>query len=165
MGAMAPGDDGIVILGSGKEWAMGEMGPCLIVVVRGALTEQVVLQINEGIWNITQRLPGQCGYINVIESTSPPPNAGLRKLIMAGLERPGLALACLAAVIEGSEFRLTLVRAILAGMALLRPSKQPSKVFKHTHETSLWVKKQLGGDDAFAADIVRALDVIRSRIG
>src|SRR5678815_4725872 len=116
---MTSSDDGITMLAAEAQWAMGELDACLIVLWRGAASEPAILQVNDAIWNLTQRRPGQCAYINVIEPSSPPPSAAMRKLVMAGISRPGAALSCLAAVMEGNEFRLTVVRAILAGMALL----------------------------------------------
>ena len=59
---------------------------------------------------------------------------------MAGLAKPGKALSCMVAVIEGHELRLTVVQAILTGMALLRSQGQPTKFFQNTQEMSLWVK-------------------------
>ena len=156
--------EGIVIHAAQKQWALGEFGPCLIVVWRGNVTEEALLFINERIWDLTQRRPGDCAFVTVIERNSPPPNAPLRKLAMAGLTRPGNALTCKVAVIEGNELRSALVRAILTGMALLRTQAQPTKFFKDTQEMSTWVKSQLKDSPDLDKEIVRAAEVIRNEM-
>ncbi len=158
--------DGIIIHAAHKHWALGEFGPCLIVVWRGNVTEEALLQINERIWDLTQRRPGNCAFVTVIERDSPPPTAPLRKLAMAGLTRPGDALRCKVAVIEGNELRSALVRAILTGMALLRPQAQPTKFFKDTQDMARWVASQLTAGEAVDLDkeVVRAAEVVRNQM-
>jgi hypothetical protein len=145
-----------------RDWAMGEFGPCLMVRWRGTVTERALLQINEQIVALTQRCPGKCAYINVIEGSSPTPPASLRKLTMEGLNRPGKALGCMVAVIEGNELRSTIVRAILTGMSLLRVQGPPTRFFKSTEEMSVWVRNHLATVVAaeFDRDIVRAAEVL-----
>ncbi len=156
--------DGIVLYVAHKHWAMGEFGPCLMVVWRGTAAEDALLQINERIWDLTQRRPGKCVFINVIEPKSPTPSAAVRKLAMEGLSRPGKALACKVAVIEGHELRSALARAVLTGMMLLRPQDQPTKFFKDTREMSQWVKKQLQDAEDLDEKIVRSIEIIRSQM-
>jgi hypothetical protein len=158
---MAISED-IVVHAAQKHWAAGEFGPCLMVVWRGAPAEEDVRQINTWIGKLTQRLPGKCVYINVIEPKSPAPSSAARKLAMEGLSRPGLA--CKVAVIEGNELRAALVRAILTGMALLRREEQPTKWFKNTREMSLWVKDQLQAAGDLDQQIVQAAEVIRNQM-
>jgi hypothetical protein len=158
--------DGVEIHVADNEWAMGELPPCLIVVWRGAVTEERTLKINERIWAMTQRYSEKCAYINVIERNSPPPSPAVRKLAMQGMNRPGKALGCMVAAIEGNELRSAFVRAILTGMALLRPQQQPTKFFKNTAELARWVTSHLAsrGADIAETEIVRAAEVIRSQI-
>jgi len=156
--------DGIVLYAAQKHWAMGELGPCLMVVWRGVAAENELLQINERIWDLTQRRPGNCVFINVIEPRSPTPSAAVRKLAMEGLSRPGKALGCKVAVIEGHELRSALARAVLTGMMLLRPQDQPTKFFKDTRGMSQWVKKQLQDPGELDEQIVRSIEVIRSQM-
>jgi hypothetical protein len=153
----------VIIHAAHRDWAMGELGPCLIVCWRGPVTEAALLQINDKIFTFTQQHPGKCAYINVIERSSPTPSAELRKMTMAGLNRPGKALGCMVAVIEGHELRSTVVRAILTGMALLRTHGPPTKFFKNTEEMSRWVTTLLASavENDFDRDIVRAAEVIR----
>jgi hypothetical protein len=158
--------DGLALHALHPHWAMGEIGPLLIVIWRGNVTEEALRQINERVWNLTQQRPGACAYINVIERNSPPPSAPLRKIAMEGLSKPGKALTCLGAVFEGNEFRSALVRAVMTGMALLRPQGQPTKFFKNTQEMAVWVSGQLrnAGVDVNANDIGRACEHIRSKM-
>ena len=158
--------DGVTIYAGHKDWAMGEVGPCLIVLWRGVVTEAAVLQINDQILSLTERYPGKCAYLNVIEQSSPPPKAPLRKIVMAGLTRPGKALTCLVAVIEGNPLRSALVRAIMTGMALLGPQGQATKFFGNTADMSLWVNKRLSSaeDPDRDLDIVRAAEVSRRQM-
>jgi len=155
--------DGMVIHASQPHWALGEFGPCLIAVWRGAVTAEALVVINEKIWNLTQRRPGACAFVTVIEQNSPPPSAPNRKLAMEGLSRPGKALGCKCAVFEGNEFRTALVRAIMTGMALLRRQDQPSKFVKTLPELATWVQAQIraAGGEVDSNDIVRACEQIR----
>jgi hypothetical protein len=156
--------DGVTIHAAHKGWALGELGPCLIVVWRGNVTEEALLFINERIWDLTQRRPSNCAFVTVIERGSPPPNGPMRKLAMAGLTRPGEALRCKVAVIEGNELRATLVRAILTGMALLRTQAQPTKFFKDTQEMARWVASHLNDSGNLHQEIVRAAEVVRNQM-
>lgn len=157
--------DGVTILAAQRTWGMGEFGPCLIVVWRGQPSEQALLQINERIFDLSQRRPGACAYINVIEANSPPPTAPMRKLAMTGVTRPGDALTCMAAVMEGHEFRTAAVRAIITGMMMLRPQVRPTKIFKNTKEMSAWVRNQLpDAPSDIDKQIVRAAEVLRGQL-
>lgn len=159
--------DGLVVHAADHEWAMSELGPCLIVVWRGPVTEERLRLINERLWNLSQARPGACTYLNVIEPTSPAPNGPLRKMSMEGIARPGKALTCIAAVLEGNELRLAMVRAVMTGMALLRPRGQSTKFFKTTSDMAGWVVNQLrAAGAAIESDaIVRACEETRSAIG
>ena len=164
--AKPPHVDGLVIHASDHEWAMTELGPCLIVVWRGPVTEARLKLINERIWNLSQARPGACTYLNVIEPSSPAPNGPLRKMSMEGISRPGKALTCIAAVLEGNELRLAMVRAVMTGMALLRPRGQSTKFFKATGDMAAWVVNQLRAAGAVIESdaIVRACEHTRSLI-
>jgi hypothetical protein len=156
--------EGVVIHAAHKDWALGETGPLMVVVWRGQPTEQALLHVNERIWEITQRRPGDCAFITIIERNSPAPSAPLRKLAMEGLTRPGKALSCKVAVIEGHELRNALTRAVLTGMALLRPQDQPTKFFKNTQEMASWVKNQLPASGEPEQEIVRVVEVVRNQM-
>src|SRR5262245_1952474 len=156
--------DGVVIYAAESHWALGEVGPLLIVVWRGKVTEPAMLLVNERIWDITQRRPGNCAFVTIVERTSPPPTAPLRKLAVTGFSRPGKALTCKIAVVEGNELKAALSRAVLTGMALLRPQDQPTKFAKDTEEASLWVKAQLGDTGDLDKEIVRAVEVVRNQM-
>lgn len=162
----AQSHDDVVIHSLHRDWALGEYGPCLIVIWRGKVTEEALLVINAQIWSSTQARPGQVAYINVIEPNSPPPSAPLRKLVMEGLSRPGKALNCKSAVVEGNEFRSALVRAVMTGLALLRPQEIPTKFFKNLPELAVWLQAQMrtGGVEVDDNGIVRACEYIRSKM-
>jgi hypothetical protein len=152
----------VVIHSAHDDWAMGEFGPCLIVIWRGTVTVAALHQVNERIVNLAQRRPGHCAYINVIEKNSPLPSAQTRKLAMEGVEKPGRALTCMAAIIEGNELRSTVVRAIITGMAFLLPKSQPTKMFKDTQQMASWLKKQLPEENL--EQIVPMIEVVRSKM-
>ena len=157
--------DGVVIYAAERTFAMGRMGPCLIVVWRGQPTAAAVSQINPQILDLVRERPRECVYINVIEHGSPSPPSPVRKLVMQGIAAAGDALPCKCAVMEGNELRLVLVRAVLTSMELLRSRQQPTKFFKTTQEMSVWVKKQLpNAIPNLDQEIVRAAEVIRKQI-
>jgi hypothetical protein len=156
--------EGVTIHAAHEGWALGELGQILIVVWRGQPTEPALVLVNDRVWDLTQRRPSDCAFITIIERNSPAPPAPLRKLAMTGLTRPGKALSCKVAVIEGHELRNALTRAVLTGMVMLRPQAQPTKFFKDTHEMSLWIKGQLRDANDLDHEIVRAVEVVRNAI-
>lgn len=153
--------DQVTVLNANKDWAIGIQGGLLIVIFRGQLTEAAIGEVNERLLKLTQERPERCAYICVIERNSPPPAGPVRRLAINGLSRLGKSLTCSAAVMEGNDLRSTLVRAILTGNAMVRPSAQPSKYFKNTDEMSVWVKKMVA--DA-TSDIVGAVETLRQRM-
>lgn len=162
----SPAVEGMIVHALHSHWALGELGPCLIVVWRGVVTEEALRVINARIWEITQTRPRKCAYINVIERNSPAPSAPLRKLAMEGLSRPGTSLGFKCAVIEGNEFRSAMVRAVMTGMALLRPQDQPTKFFKTTQEMAVWLAGHLreAGADIDGRTITRGCEHLRSQM-
>jgi len=159
-----PPVDGLVVHDAYPHWGMAEFGPCLIVVWRGNVTEEALRKIGERISLLAAQRPGHCTYLNVIERNSPPPTPPLRKIAMADIARPGKALTCIGAVIEGNEFRAALVRAIMTGMTLLRPAGQPAKFFKTVQEMSRWVQGQLPDVANLDGQIVLAVEFLRAQL-
>ena len=162
----SPAVEGMIVHALHAHWALGELGPCLIVIWRGVVTEEALRVINARIWDMTQARPGRFAYINVIERNSPAPSAPLRKLAMEGLARPGAAMTCKCAVIEGNEFRSAMVRAVMTGMALLRTQDQPTKFFKTTQEMAVWVASHLreAGAEIDGRAIARGCEQLRGQM-
>src|SRR5687767_8275401 len=156
--------DGVVIHAAQKHWALGESGPLLIVVWRGSVTEEALRVVNDRLWDITQRQPGKCSFVTIIERNSPAPSAPLRKIAMEGISRLGKSLNNKVVVIEGNELRNALTRAVLTGMVLLRPETQPTKFFKDTRQMSGWLKGQLADVPNLDQEVVRAVEVIRNEM-
>lgn len=143
-------------------WAMAELDACLIVIWRGVVTQAALRRINVEILRLAKLQPGTCAYVNVIEKASPHPAGPERKLAIEGVARPGKSLACMAAVIEGNELRSTVVRAIITGMMLLLPRRQPTKLFKTTNKMAAWVRSQISS--VRASELVRAIEILRNKM-
>jgi hypothetical protein len=127
---------------------LGAAENCLIMIWRGVATETMYLRIGEELVTLTQRFPHNCAYLDIVESKATPPSAALRKIAMQNVRRVEDKLGCAVVVIEGSELRSTLVRAVLTGMSLLLPRMRNTKIVRNVDDATAWIKKTLSLQDA-----------------
>ncbi len=156
---------GLRVLHVDQVFALGEYRRCLLEVYSGEPTLEGFLLRNREIDDLVSRHPGRCAFVDFIEPSSKPPPSEVRPVAMQAIAKAGKNLSCVAAVLEGSNIRTALVRAVLAGMALLVPGRQPSKVFKGTTEVAAWVAPHVQEDNAeFKSGLVDALAYLRAQV-
>jgi hypothetical protein len=144
--------DGLVVVTLGTTcavvWRSGVI-PCRFERQREALHEAV-------------RRPGGASFLCIIEPTSTPPDAEMRKASMDMLDACGDGLRCVAAVVEGAGFPAAVVRGALTGIMLLRPVRCPTCVFSSISPAVAWIGKYVLTDDAH--HLMRAIDDARARL-
>ncbi len=146
-------------------WAMGELDPCLVVVWRGETTPEAFRLRNNHLEDLAARARGKCALIEVIEPSSKAPSQDTRRVAMEVFKKLGSDLSAVGMVIEGSEVRSTLARAVVTGMMFFVRQLQPTKVFKETKELVGWVQPRLQGLPAdYQARLDGALDELRQRM-
>ncbi|HEY5924501.1 MAG TPA: hypothetical protein VIV11_22640, partial [Kofleriaceae bacterium] len=142
-------------------YSLGEFERCIITDWRLQPTERAFDRRNEELVKLAERHPGACAYLEMIEPSSKPPPAPLRKHGMEVFRKLGLNLTCVAVVVHGTEMRAALVRAVLTGMTFLIPQFQPARVFKESEAAAKWLRPRLGMDAEFDRRFVGAAEFLR----
>ena len=158
--------DGLRVVHVTDGWAMGEISGCFAVVWRHQPTHEAFRMRNEQLQALTSRLPRKCALVEVVESTSKAPSDEVRRTAMQVFKQLGDQLSAIGFVLEGSEARSTLNRAILTGMTFFVRQLQPTKVFKRTVDVAEWTAARVqAGDPKFATELVTSLEQLRALIG
>jgi hypothetical protein len=151
----------IRILESNPTYGLGEIANCLIADWRLQPNAQDFDRRNVALLDLAARFPGACAYIDMIEPTSKPPTAPVRKAAMDIFRALGPKLSCVATIVHGAELRVTFVRAVLSGMTFLVPQVQPFRVFKQTEAAARWIQPHLGADAELERRLVAAAESLR----
>jgi hypothetical protein len=141
---------------------LGEFEQCILAVWRLGPTEDTFRRRNRAVLDLAERFPGHCAYLELIEPTSPPPPGELRKISLEPFKVVGKNLSCIGVLIEGTQVRSALVRAILTTMTFLIPQIQPYKVFKRRTDMAEWVRPRIGGEPGFVERLPAALEALRN---
>jgi hypothetical protein len=99
--------------------AVGEVGRYFVALWRGDVTRSRFEKQRWALTEVVQRHPRGVGFLCVIEPTSKPPDAELRRASVDMVEEHGDRIRCVALVIEGRGFAAALTRAGISGMLLL----------------------------------------------
>ena len=158
-GSEAPG--AVRILDSSPLYTLGEVGNCLIADWKLQPTSLEFDRRNVALRDLASRFPGACAYLEMIEPTSKPPPASVRKPAMDVFKQLGPTLSCVAIIVHGAELRVTFVRAILSGMTFLVPQVQPLRVFKDTESAARWIQPRLPADPEFETRLVAGAESLR----
>jgi hypothetical protein len=157
---------GLDVLQITDGWAMGQVRDCVVIVWRSQPTSDAFRFRNEQLRALVGRAAGHCALIELVEPTSKPPSDETRRVAMDVFKQLGDQLTAVGFVIEGSEVRSTLARAILTGMMFFVKQLQPTKVFKRSVDVAEWVRGRVqASDPEFSRTIVSALEHLRARIG
>jgi hypothetical protein len=161
---MGPGSEtaaAVRVLESNPTYALGEFERCIIADWRLQPSESDFHRRNVVLTDLAARFPGACAYVDMIEPTSKPPTAPVRKFAMDVFRTLGPKLVCVATVVHGAELRVTFVRAILSGMTFIVPQFQPLRVFKQTDAAARWMQTNLAADADFERRLVAAAESLR----
>ncbi|MFT3693229.1 MAG: hypothetical protein QM831_08810 [Kofleriaceae bacterium] len=155
---------GLRIIDVTPVYSFAELDRCLMIVWRQQPTRDAFERRHQELEALAKRSPKSCAYVEVIESSSKPPTDELRKIAVQVFKKLGKDLSCVGFVIEGTDLRTTMVRAILTGMTFLVPQMQPSKVFKRLGDAGPWVRNFLGEDSGFDPRFAAAFDYLRKSV-
>lgn len=158
-GSEVPG--AVRIIDSSPMYSLAEFERCIIADWRMQPTEQEFGRRNEALIDLAGRFPSACAYLEMIEPSSKPPTAPVRKTAMGVFRSLGPKLSCVATIVHGAELRVTFVRAVLAGMTFFVPHFQPLRVFKETDSAAAWMQGHLHESDEFARRLTTAADSLR----
>jgi hypothetical protein len=150
------------IIESVATYGLAEFERCIIADWRLQPNEREFDRRNVALIELADRFPNACAYIEMIEPTSKPPSAPVRKSAMGVFKSLGPKLSCVATIVLGTEVRVTLVRAVISGMTFFVPKFQPLKVFKLTDDAARWVQEQLDESSEFAQRLTAAADSLRT---
>lgn len=154
--------EGLRIIEIDPVCSLGEQDRCLFVVWRQQPTRAMFDLRHRALTELAARHKGQCGYVELIESTSKPPPDELRKVAVEIFRKLGRDVSCVGFVMEGNELRTALVRAILTGMTFLVQQMQPSKVFKRLGDAATWLRPQIGPvEPGFETRFAAAFEYLR----
>ena len=113
--------------------------------------------------DIARRHPGEAIILNVIRAGVPPPNDEVRRELVA-MVRPGVGGYRGAAILAlGNAFVVSLVRSVVAGMAMIVRPAFPMKVFGAVAEAGAWIGG-LGGGAPIAHDVESLIDEASTRL-
>jgi hypothetical protein len=158
-------DAALRILLIDRDYAFGEQAGCMLVVWRGQPTEAAYQSRTRFLLDLTARLPGRCGLLDVVEPSSKPPSPPARKVAAACMKEVGKSLSCVGIVVEGNELRSTLARAVIAGMQMLIRSEQPMRVDKDLLRAAEWMSEMVQANDPdLPARLVESIETLRARI-
>jgi hypothetical protein len=154
---------GLRLIHASPVCAMAEYERCIITVWHLQPTPEAFDIRHRELVDLATRYPGQCGYVELIEPTSKPPPNEMRKTAVEVFRKLDKNVCCVGFVVDGTQFRSALVRAILATMSFLVPPTQAAKVFKRLGEMAEWVRTRIHEEDpAFNARLVRAFEYLRN---
>jgi hypothetical protein len=146
-------------------WAIGEYERCLAIVWRDQPSIETFRERNDHLVELAKTNPGRCALVEIIETTSKPPGDDARKAAMEVFRKLGGDLSGIGFVVEGTEMRTALLRAILTGMLFFLKQPQPTKVFKRAPEMAAWVRTRVQNDDpGFDQRLLAVLEHLRSLI-
>jgi hypothetical protein len=146
-------------------WAMGEVKGCLAVVWRAQPTPEAFKTRNEALKELVKQNAKHSALIEVVEQTSKPPDDATRRVAMEVFKELGSELSAIGFVLEGSQMKSALNRAILTTMTFFVKQLQPTKIFKHPADAVRWVQTQLQSPAAgFETELTATLEQLRAAI-
>lgn len=152
------------IIEIGAVCSIAEYERCVLVVWRQQPTRAAFDQRHRILTELAARHPRTCAYVEVIESTSTPPTNELRKVAVEVFRKLGSDLGCVGFVLDGTELRTTMVRAILTTMTFFVPQMQPSKVFKRLSDVPAFIHSHIGETGFDQRTFVAAFDQLRRTV-
>lgn len=112
--------------------------------------------------DIARRHPGEAMILIVIRGGVPPPSDDVRRELVA-MVRPGVGEYRGAAILAlGNAFVVSLVRSVVAGMAMIVRPAFPMKVFGAVAEAAEWLGRL--GSAALARDVASVIDEASTRL-
>lgn len=122
--------------------ALGQIGPLCIALWREEVTRPRFERQAAALAEVVAAHRGNAGFMCIVEPGSKPPNDELRRASAHMIEAHDTALACVAAVIEGSGFQAAITRSVLTAISLFLPrSKTRIGYFSNAMDAALWARE------------------------
>lgn len=144
--------------------ALTECGDVLVVVWKSAATEGRYDWFEPRLFAMAQR-HASMAILQIILSSSKPPNAALRARVRGSLVRLGPKLRCLVSVPVGDAIWATLVRGIMRGMAILAGQSEVLTVVASMDAAFERLTQDVGPETPSAEALARALDALGAALG
>jgi hypothetical protein len=155
--------DGLKIIKVTSGWAMGEYEHCLAMVWKDQPDIEAFQIRTQELLDLSKRHPGKCALVEIVETTSKPPANETRRAGMDVFRKLGSDLSAIGFVVEGSEVRGALTRAIIVGMLFFVKQPQPTKVFKRPSDMVAWVRPLVQNTEPdFETQLMAALEHLRA---
>ena len=114
-----------------------------VVIFRGNTSKEGVLTISESFQSVVAKHPTGIGLLTIVEEKAPMPPSDARKALTDFLTRFGSSIKCSAVIHEGSGFRASAVRSIVAGLTLLARPPYPHRIYASVEASSEWMSSGL----------------------
>lgn len=152
-------------MSAGPGHAIAVQRGVLIAVWSGEMRVDAVREAAAEARRLTERSPGEVGFLNLVARGTPPPGEDVRaELQRMRREGPG-ALRCAAIVAEIGGFGGSAVRAVVAGLVMVTRPGFPMKAHGSVAEAAAWIADQAGPGGVTASAITAAVDAMRARVG
>jgi len=155
---------GLRVIEATDRWAIGELGPCILVVWRLQPNEETMRARAAALLELCAKYEGNCGLVEVVEPTSKPPSEATRRVAMEVFRDLGTRLSLITFTLEGDQLRTTVVRAIITTMLFFVKQPQQTKVTKTFSEATSWVRSRLGGPPELEQELARGVEELRRSI-
>jgi hypothetical protein len=154
--------NGLRVLDVTNLWAMGEFERCIVVVWSGQPDDTKMKRRAEALVELCRQYPGRCALIETVEPTAKPPSQETRKVAMDVFRKLGSDLSAIGFVLEGSEMRTAMIRAVITSMLFFVKQPQPSKVFKRLKDMLDWVRPRIEPTNpSFDSEVSAAFEHLR----
>jgi hypothetical protein len=114
---------------------------CLLVLLAGAMTIQVVNAIDRGFSELSQR-ERMIGYLSALHLGVNVINDDTRSRMTAVVGRYSKRISAAARVCEGTGFRATAVRSVITAVHFASRAEHPLKVFELLKPALTWLKNR-----------------------
>lgn len=133
-----------------------------VVIWRDAVVLSRFEKQKQGLAAVVAQNPGKAAFLFVVEPTAAPPDERLRKASMQMIADHQGGLRCVAGVIEGTGFKASVTRSVLAGITLLLGKRDvPITYFSRVSEATRWVAEHVVVDPT---QLATAVESVRSRL-
>jgi hypothetical protein len=142
---------------------ISQVGPVCLVVWRDKVTPERFELQRTALRSLAAKHAQPVALMCVVQPSSPPPDAAMRRASIAMVDELGSRLSCVACVIEGGGLIAATTRSVLSGMALLiNKTSVPIKFTGTISVAADWIAVHCSS--ASAPDLLSAYVTLSSRM-
>lgn len=142
------------------DYTIARIGNVVVSVWRGPNSLAALDLQERRLRELVAAHPKNCGFLCVVEATSPAPEKEMRVKISDTLKSLGDSLSGVATVVGGTGIRPMMVRTILTGVASLKRQPQSTEYFSDVRSALEWMagKQTLSA----IADLTQKVEALRA---